>query len=50
MYEFAGVKAGWDGVTDNGQKATDGTYFYFIIAKGSDDKEIKKNGAITLFR
>jgi gliding motility-associated-like protein len=50
MYEFTGAKAGWDGVTDSGQKATDGTYFYFIIAKGYDDKEVKKNGSLGLYR
>jgi gliding motility-associated-like protein len=50
MYSFTGSKAGWDGMTDNGQKAPDGTYFYFIKATGFDGKEISKNGTVNLFR
>ncbi len=50
MYEFVGVKAGWDGVTTNGAKAAVGTYFYFVKATGFDDKEINKNGPVSLFR
>ncbi len=50
MYDFIGAKAAWDGITNNGQKATDGTYFYFVIATGFDGKEYKKNGSVGLFR
>jgi len=50
MYEFNGAKAAWDGVTNEGQKATDGTYFYFIKATGFDGKEYEKNGSVGLFR
>ena len=50
MYEFTGAKAAWDGITNNGQKATDGTYFYFIKAIGFDGKEFAKNGPVSLFR
>jgi gliding motility-associated-like protein len=50
MYEFTGAKAGWDGVTSSGVKVSEGTYFYFVKAKGFDDKEISKNGAVSLFR
>lgn len=52
MYDFSGAKAAWDGVTNNGEKATDGTYFYFIIATGYDSTKepVKKNGSLGLFR
>ncbi len=50
MYSFNGAKAAWDGITNSGEKATDGTYFYFIIATGFDGKEYKKNGPVGLFR
>lgn len=50
MYEFNGPKASWDGVTSNGQKASDGTYFYFIKATGFDGKEYEKNGSVSLYR
>lgn len=50
MYDFSGAKAGWDGVTNNGQKASNGTYFYFIKAVGFDGKEYEKNGTVSLFR
>jgi gliding motility-associated-like protein len=50
MYDFIGPKASWDGVTNNGQKASSGTYFYFIKATGFDGKEYEKNGPVSLFR
>ncbi|MBP7808337.1 MAG: gliding motility-associated C-terminal domain-containing protein [Bacteroidia bacterium] len=50
MYDFSGAKASWDGVTSNGQKASNGTYFYFIKATGFDGKEYEKNGPVSLFR
>ncbi|HWY11918.1 MAG TPA: gliding motility-associated C-terminal domain-containing protein, partial [Bacteroidia bacterium] len=50
MYDFVGPKASWDGVTNAGQKATAGTYFYFIKATGFDGKTINKNGPVSLFR
>ena len=50
MYEFTGAKAAWDGITNKGEKATDGTYFYFVIATGFDGKVFEKNGPVTLFR
>ena len=50
MYEFTGTKAAWDGVNSNGNKAASGTYFYFVKATGFDDKEITKNGPVSLFR
>jgi len=50
LYEFTGPKASWDGLTPSGTKAPEGTYFYFVIATGFDNKEIKQNGTVNLFR
>jgi gliding motility-associated-like protein len=52
MYDFTGAKAAWDGITNNGEKATDGTYFYFIIATGFDTTKepVKKNGSLGVYR
>jgi len=50
MYDFSGAKAAWDGITNAGEKATDGTYFYFIIATGFDGTTYEKNGPVGLFR
>lgn len=50
MYEFTGAKAAWDGITGNGEEASAGTYFYFVKAKGFDDKVYEKQGPVSLFR
>ena len=50
MYEFTGPKAAWDGISSNGAKVTDGTYFYFVKATGFDNKEFEKKGTVNLFR
>lgn len=40
----------WDGTTNSGGDAADGTYFYILIAKGGDSKEYKEQGTVSLFR
>ncbi|MBC7694491.1 MAG: gliding motility-associated C-terminal domain-containing protein [Burkholderiales bacterium] len=50
LYEFAGPKAAWDGLTNQGGKVPEGTYFYFVKATGFDGTEIEKNGTVNLFR
>jgi gliding motility-associated-like protein len=50
MYEFTGAKAAWDGVSANGTKVSEGTYFYFVKAIGYDDTVYEKQGPVTLFR
>lgn len=49
MFAWSEIKEGWDG-TVGGKLVPDGTYFYIINAKDINDKEIKKQGAISLFR
>ena len=50
LYDFSGPKAAWDGITGTGEKASDGTYFYFVKVIGFDGKEVQKNGTVNLFR
>ncbi len=50
LYEFSGPKASWDGITPNGVKVPEGTYFYFVKATGFDGQEIEKHGTVNLFR
>ncbi len=45
------INEGWDGsVSPFGGKASPGTYFYIIKAKGKDGKEYNEKGCIHLFR
>ena len=50
LYEFAGPKASWDGLTPSGSEVPEGTYFYFVKATGFDGQEIEKHGTVNLFR
>lgn len=49
MFESSDIKVGWDG-TVNGKIVADGTYFHLINARDIDNKEIRKQGTITLFK
>ena len=40
----------WDGVMNNGNKATEGTYFYILQAGNINGIEYKRNGTLTLVR
>lgn len=40
----------WDGTTNSGADAADGTYFYILIAKGGDGKDYNEKGTVSLFR
>lgn len=50
MYEFAGPKAAWYGLTNAGAEVPDGTYFFMVKATGFDGKTIEKQGTVNLFR
>lgn len=50
MYSWSAIAGGWDGKSPNGENAADGTYFYIIRGKGTDGKEYKLSGALTLLR
>lgn len=49
VYSWTDPAKGWDGKI-NGKNAAEGTYFYIINAKGSDDKVYKLKGHINLLR
>lgn len=50
LYEFSGVNAAWDGLTNQGVEVPSATYFYFIKASGYDDKVVEKQGTVNIFR
>jgi gliding motility-associated-like protein len=50
VYKLTSIGQKWDGVLNNGNNATDGTYFYILIAKGYDGKDYNLQGSLSLFR
>ncbi|MCD6020042.1 MAG: domain containing protein [Bacteroidetes bacterium] len=49
LYASDDINEGWNGYV-NGKVVSDGTYFFLINAVGIDDKVIKKQGTVTLFK
>ncbi|MFB6306530.1 MAG: gliding motility-associated C-terminal domain-containing protein [Flavobacteriales bacterium] len=50
LIEINNIKQGWNGFTSSGKKASEGTYYYIIKAKGVDGVEYNETGSLTLFR
>lgn len=50
LFEWNTVHGGWDGRTTAGGMASEGTYYYIIVATGADGQEYKLNGHLTLLR
>ena len=50
IYTLKAPNDAWDGVMNNGNHATEGTYFYILQATGYDGKDYKRNGNLTLVR
>jgi gliding motility-associated-like protein len=52
MYDVTSDKGNiaWDGKNLSNKDVPDGTYFYFLKAKGKDLKDYEYNGTISLFR
>jgi len=50
VYEIDEVNGKWDGKTSGGAEVPDGTYFFAIKAKGFDDKDYERSGAVLLLR
>jgi gliding motility-associated-like protein len=40
----------WNGRTEDGGEASEGTYFYHLLARGSDGRKFEQQGVITLLR
>jgi gliding motility-associated-like protein len=50
VYTIKSVHQSWDGIMNNGNQASEGTYFYLLQATGYDGKEYKRDGPLTLVR
>jgi gliding motility-associated-like protein len=52
IYELSTEKGNiaWDGKTQTGREAPDGTYFYIITATGKDGMSYDTKGTVSLFR
>jgi gliding motility-associated-like protein len=50
MNTVSGINARWDGTTNNGAAASDGTYYYILTATGIDGKEFNLSGYLLLTR
>ncbi len=50
VYQLLAVDQKWDGVMNNGNTATEGTYYYILEATGYDRKIYKSHGPLTLVR
>jgi gliding motility-associated-like protein len=50
IFSIKSINQTWDGVMNNGNHASEGTYFYLLQAIGLDGKEYKKDGPLTLVR
>ena len=50
VWETSGTSAIWDGRTNTGKQAADGTYYYFVKAYGFDNRTYEHKGFITLRR
>lgn len=50
VHTISSVTGVWDGKLDNGHNATEGTYYYMLLAKSFDGKQHKSEGTITLVK
>lgn len=50
MREYSEASFSWDGKDASGNEATEGTYFYIIKATTKGNREISKQGMVTLVR
>ncbi|MES2681299.1 MAG: gliding motility-associated C-terminal domain-containing protein [Bacteroidota bacterium] len=52
IYELTTEKGNiaWDGKSNTGKEAPDGTYFYIITAKGKDGQNYETKGTVSLYR
>ncbi len=50
MREYSEASFGWDGKDESGNDATEGTYFYIVTATTKGNRQISKQGVVTLVR
>lgn len=48
--EITEVEGKWDGTTEGGANATDGTYFYSLKARGVNNTDYERQGTVLLLR
>jgi gliding motility-associated-like protein len=50
VYTIEEVGGKWDGTTTGGANAPDGTYFWTLVAQGSDNRTYTREGSVLLLR
>ncbi len=50
VYTLKGPNDSWDGILNNGNAASEGTYYYILNAEGYDGKTYKAEGHLTLVK
>jgi len=50
LFKSNNPKACWDGYAPNGQKASEGTYFYVLSGKSTCHQNVQLHGTISLIR
>jgi gliding motility-associated-like protein len=50
VYQLLAPNDSWNGIMNNGNTATDGTYFYILDATGFDGKKYDSKGSLTLVK
>jgi hypothetical protein len=50
MFTITAPQGVWDGTTPNGEKASEGTYYYILQAMGYDGKAHNSQGSVTLVK
>jgi len=50
VYSTDEIEPGWNGISNNNIASPEGTYFYILLATGTDGEKYKKAGSVTLLR
>jgi len=50
VFEINEVNGKWDGLTNNGTEAPEGTYFYYVTATGYGGTNHERQGSVMLLR
>jgi gliding motility-associated-like protein len=50
VYTLGSINQSWDGKLNNGNQATEGTYYFILSAVGLDGKTFSKEGPLTLVK
>ena len=50
VYQLLAPNDVWNGIMNNGNKASEGTYYYILDATGFDGKSYKSHGSLTLVK